>query len=86
MGTLIASRDSIPLICTEGNPGMASPGMGDILAGIIGGLLAQGLSSSESAAIGVAIHAKSGDIAALIGERGTIATDLMDQIKFWANP
>lgn len=86
MGTLIASRDSIPLICTEGNPGMASPGMGDILAGIIGGLLAQGLSSSESAAIGVAIHAKSGDVAALIGERGTIATDLMDQIKFWANP
>lgn len=73
--------------CDLGNPGMASGGMGDVLSGLIGGLLAQGFSLSDAARIGVCIHAMSADqCAAEAGERGMLASDLMPWIRRLVNP
>ena len=66
---------------------MASGGMGDVLSGVIGGLLAQGLSLEEAAAAGVQVHAAAGDRAAeQAGQRGLLATDLMPYIRRLVNP
>ena len=65
-------------ICTEGNPGMASGGMGDVLAGLVAGLLAQGLGLADSLRCAVAVHGESADLAAAeTGPRGLLATDLL---------
>ncbi|MDP5071985.1 MAG: NAD(P)H-hydrate dehydratase [Congregibacter sp.] len=65
-------------LCVDGNPGMASGGMGDVLSGLLGGLLAQGVGAEDAAALAVVLHAKAGDkAAARIGERGLLASDLM---------
>lgn len=86
-GTLIsAADDRLPSICTDGNPGMASPGMGDVLTGIVGGLLAQGLTPRRAAETGVLVHALAGDGAAREGERGLVAGDLIAGIRAWVNP
>jgi len=75
-GTLVADKDSVT-VCPAGNPGMASGGMGDVLTGVIAGLLAQGLSASEAARRGVCLHAVTADqVAAVQGERGLLASDL----------
>ncbi|GAB4393204.1 MAG: hypothetical protein Tsb005_10490 [Gammaproteobacteria bacterium] len=85
-GTLVASAINI-FECPAGNPGMASGGMGDVLSGILGGLLAQGLSIIDAACAGVLIHALAGDEAAkLQGQRGLLAMDLMPYIQRWVNP
>lgn len=69
-----------------GNGGMASAGMGDILTGIVGGLLAQGISLEQSILTACIAHAKSGDMAAKkIGKRGLIATDLLEFIPSFLN-
>jgi ADP-dependent NAD(P)H-hydrate dehydratase / NAD(P)H-hydrate epimerase len=68
-------------ICPFGNPGMASAGMGDVLSGVIGGLLAQGLSLELAASLGVYVHAYAGDLAAKEGERGLMALDLMPFLR-----
>jgi NAD(P)H-hydrate epimerase len=61
---------------------MASGGMGDVLAGVIGGLLAQGLSLSEAAQQGVYCHGLAADWAAeKEGERGLLASDLMNYLR-----
>jgi NAD(P)H-hydrate repair Nnr-like enzyme with NAD(P)H-hydrate dehydratase domain len=60
--------------------------MGDVLSGVIGGLLAQGLASEIAAKLGVLIHALAGDFAAKEGERGLIATDLMSYLRKLVNP
>jgi ADP-dependent NAD(P)H-hydrate dehydratase len=66
---------------TTGNPGMATGGTGDVLAGLIGAFLAQGLSPFEAAQLGVHAHGKAGDVAAEVhGEVGLIATDLLDYL------
>ncbi|MBI3097333.1 MAG: NAD(P)H-hydrate dehydratase [Planctomycetes bacterium] len=63
----------------SGNPGMATAGSGDVLCGIIAGLIAQGLGAFESAQLGVYLHGLAGDIAASqVTEQGVIATDLID--------
>lgn len=67
--------------CPFGNPGMASAGMGDVLSGIIGGLLAQGLPLEIAARVGVYVHALAGDYAAREGERGLMALDLMPFLR-----
>lgn len=73
--------------CIHGNPGMASGGMGDVLTGIIGALLAQGLSLSDAARLGVCIHSKAADLeAAAGGERGMLASDLFSHLRFLLNP
>lgn len=80
-GTLISDGGMVGL-CDAGNPGMASGGMGDVLCGIIGGLMAQGLSVKDAAKLGVYLHAKAGDLAAKeSGERGLLALDLLPYIR-----
>ncbi len=85
-GSLIASADGEPVICTSGNPGMAVAGMGDVLTGIIVGLLAQGLDLESAALVGVEAHARAGDLAAQSGERGMIASDLLVELREVVNP
>jgi len=80
-GTLVADRDSVT-ICPAGNPGMASGGMGDVLTGVIAGLLAQGESASDAARRGVCLHAVAADqVAAVQGERGVLASDLFAPMR-----
>lgn len=87
LGSLIKSQHSLPRVCPCGNPGMASGGMGDVLTGIISGLIAQGLSNQQATELGVVIHSKAGDEAAkAVGERGMLASDLMSWIRRLANP
>ncbi len=85
-GTIICDNQYLPAVCPYGNPGMASGGMGDVLSGVIGGLLAQGLTPEIAAKLGVLIHALAGDFAAKEGERGLIATDLMPYLRKLVNP
>lgn len=81
MGTLTSSSSGLPWLCTDGNPGMASPGMGDVLSGIVASLRAQGLVAEMAAALGVRIHARAGDRAAADGERGLLASDLIAELR-----
>jgi NAD(P)H-hydrate epimerase len=70
-------------VCNAGNPGMATGGMGDILTGLIAGLLAQGLSASDAAEMGVDLHAKSADLASLeVGEIGLLPSDVLEEIRY----
>lgn len=64
-----------------GNPGMATAGSGDVLTGILTGLLAQGYSSTDAVIIGVFLHGRAGDIAAeTSGQEALIATDIIDHL------
>jgi len=84
-GTLVASSDRVAVSGT-GNPGMASGGMGDVLSGVIAGLLAQGLYLQEGAEQGVYLHGMAADLAAAKGgERGLLATDLMPYLRQLVN-
>lgn len=85
-GSLVSTPGSIIALCDKGNPGMASAGMGDILSGVIGGLIAQGIAAGDSAKLGVCLHAMAGDLAAKEGERGMIATDLLPYLRRLCNP
>ncbi len=78
-GSLISAGGKPPFICDGGNPGMAAGGMGDVLTGIIAGLMAQGLNSLQAAAVGCALHCRAGDDAVTAGggERGLLASDLL---------
>jgi NAD(P)H-hydrate epimerase len=84
-GTLVLGPSSLPAICTQGNPGMASGGMGDVLTGVIAGLLAQGLDFTEAAEVGARLHSAAGDKAAEAGERGLLAGDLLPWIRNLVN-
>lgn len=79
--TVVASFDGSVYINDTGNPGMASGGCGDVLTGIIAGLLGQKLSVFDAARLGVYLHGLAGDLAAKErGEIGLIASDLVDRI------
>ena len=81
-GSLIQGPGLRPsAICIDGNPGMASAGMGDALTGIIAALLGQGLEPVLAAEVGVCLHAAAGDRAARRGERGLIASDLIAALQ-----
>ncbi|MDZ7753554.1 MAG: NAD(P)H-hydrate dehydratase [Gammaproteobacteria bacterium] len=84
-GTLVAGPGLPVGVCTAGNPGMASGGMGDLLTGVIAGLMAQRLGAPEAARAGVWIHGAAGDRAARRGERGLVATDLLEGIREGVN-
>jgi NAD(P)H-hydrate epimerase len=84
-GSLVSSA-SVPLLCSSGNPGMGSAGMGDVLSGVIAALIGQGLTPEQAAAVGVEAHARAGDRAAEAGERGLIASDLLAQLRAVINP
>lgn len=84
-GTLVCDGKTIWL-CQEGNPGMASGGMGDLLSGIIAALWGQGLSPATAAWVGACVHGEAADIAARDGERGMLASDLLPFIRRLVNP
>ena len=84
-GSLIAAHGEATAVCTAGNPGMAAPGMGDLLTGVSAALVAQGLSLPEAARQGVYLHAAAGDLAARQGERGLMAGDLLDPLRHLVN-
>lgn len=76
--TVVADPFGNLYINTIGNPGMATAGSGDVLCGIITGLIAQGLKASEAAIAGVYLHARCGDrVAEQKGQRGLIAGDMI---------
>ena len=85
-GTLVSSSSGPAWLCTAGNPGMAAPGMGDVLTGVIAALRAQGLSAEDAAAVGVTAHARAGDRAARAGERGVLASELLAELRRVINP
>ena len=85
VGTLVSTA-AMPFLCVSGNPGMAAPGMGDVLTGIVAGLAGQGLDLTDAAAMGVEVHARAGDRAAQAGERGMIASDLLAELRAALNP
>lgn len=85
-GTLVVTDDARPAICDRGNPGMASPGMGDVLTGVIAGIVAQTTDLAAAARVGVLVHALAGDMAARRGERGLLATDLFAHLPTCVNP
>jgi NAD(P)H-hydrate epimerase len=79
--TVVARPDGAVAICPTGNPGMATAGTGDILTGMIVGLLAQGVSPWDASCAGTYLHGWAGDLAAdARGQAGLIARDLLDNI------
>ncbi len=82
-GTLIAEPGATDVVglCAHGNPGMASAGMGDVLSGVIGGLLGQGVPPVTAACLGVCLHSLAADRAAgRLGEASLLATDLVPEM------
>lgn len=80
-GTVIASPDGQAVINSTGNEGMAKAGSGDVLAGVVGALLAQGMQAFQAAAAACWIHGKAGDVAAAVGgKRGMTAVDIMNAL------
>ncbi|MDD9811802.1 MAG: NAD(P)H-hydrate dehydratase [Gammaproteobacteria bacterium] len=82
-GTLVAAAEesgagAALLVCDRGNPGMASAGMGDVLSGIAGALLGQGMPALDAAAAAVWLHSTAADVAAeTTGQRGLLARDVI---------
>jgi NAD(P)H-hydrate epimerase len=79
-GTVVTDGNRYSINQT-GNPGMATGGTGDVLTGIITGLLCQGLVPFDAARLGVHVHGLAGDLAANeLGQVGLIASDLIDYL------
>jgi hydroxyethylthiazole kinase-like uncharacterized protein yjeF len=79
--TSIAAPDGRVYFNPTGNPGMATGGMGDVLTGILTGLLGQGYNSVDTALVGVYLHGLSGDLAAFdLGFESLIASDIIDYL------
>lgn len=86
-GTVVADPTGRYAICPLGNPGMATAGTGDVLAGVISALVAQQLDLWEATICGVVAHARAGDLAAeKKGQRGMIASDIIEQLPTVLNP
>lgn len=86
-GTVIAAvnadKSSSIRMNPNGNPGMATAGSGDVLAGVIGAYLGMGLTTFKAAVTGVYVHGAAGDLAALeLGENGMIASDLCNYLPY----
>ena len=81
-GTLVMGAGRRPLgVCSQGNPGMASGGSGDVLTGMVAAFLARGLVAEDAAEVAVCLHAAAGDAAARAGEQGMLASDLIAAIR-----
>jgi NAD(P)H-hydrate epimerase len=85
-GTLIAEPGGATRVLPAANPGMASGGMGDVLTGVIASLLAQGLAAPVAAATGAWLHAEAARRAAVNGERGMLASDVLAELRGATNP
>ncbi|ROL71357.1 NAD(P)H-hydrate dehydratase [Pseudomonas chlororaphis] len=79
-GSLIASPEGNLVRCDQGHPVMATAGLGDVLAGLLGALLAQGLPAFEAACLAVWLHATAGERQGAQG-RGLAASDLIPAIR-----
>jgi NAD(P)H-hydrate repair Nnr-like enzyme with NAD(P)H-hydrate dehydratase domain len=73
--TVVADRGDT-WTCAEGNPALAIPGSGDVLTGVIAGLIAQGLSAWDAARLGTWLHARAGDRFATARPFGLLALEL----------
>jgi NAD(P)H-hydrate epimerase len=81
--TVIARPDGLVAICPTGNPGMATAGTGDVLTGMIVGLLAQGVPAWDAACAATYFHGSAGDLASQhLGQPGMLASDLIAQIPY----
>jgi NAD(P)H-hydrate epimerase len=78
--TIIADPGGQAFVVPTGNPGLATPGTGDVLTGIIAGQLAKGLSATEAACLGGYVHGLAADLAVdtSVSTEGLIASDLFD--------
>lgn len=79
-GSLIAAPDGRLALCSRGHPAMAGAGFGDVLAGLLGALRAQGLEAFAAACLGVWLHARAGEILGGQG-RGLVASELIPTIR-----
>jgi NAD(P)H-hydrate epimerase len=80
-GTVVASPDGRVSINPTGGPNLATAGTGDVLSGVIGALLAQGLTPYDAAVCGVYLHGEAGDLLRdALGDVGTVASDLLDAL------
>ena len=79
-GTVIVSGDDQVMINTSGNPGMATGGMGDVLSGVIGAMICQGLKPVEASGAAVYLHGMAGDLLYEKFRQGFNATELADKI------
>ncbi len=79
--TIVASPGREAVIVPTGNPGMATGGTGDVLTGLIAGLLAQGLAPGLAAQAGAYVHGLAGDLAAArLGQEAMLAGDLLEDV------
>ena len=79
-GSLVAHPDGRLALCHQGHPAMATAGLGDVLAGLVGALLAQGMTAFDAACLGVWLHANAGAQQGKFG-RGLAASDLIPVIR-----
>lgn len=85
-GSLLMDNEARCYVCDAGNPGMATAGMGDVLSGVIAGLIAQGMAPGPAAKLAVCLHAAAADRAVRTeGERGLMAGDLMPHLRRLVN-
>jgi NAD(P)H-hydrate epimerase len=84
--TVVADPEGPPTVIGTGNPGMATGGTGDVLAGLLGALLAGGLPPPAAGRVAAHVHGRAGDLAAVrLGVRGLLAGDLGEAIgQVWA--
>lgn len=81
-GTVCITRDGLTFVNRSGNPGMSTPGMGDVLTGMIAALIAQGLDADEAMLLAVHLHGAAGDMLARKGIAvGMTASELADQAR-----
>ncbi|ODS23543.1 hypothetical protein AB835_08470 [Candidatus Endobugula sertula] len=81
-GTVVVTSTGEQWLCNAGNPGMASGGMGDVLSGLLGSLLVQGMTVNAAALLGVSLHALAADRwVEENGQRGLLATDLIPYVQ-----
>jgi ADP-dependent NAD(P)H-hydrate dehydratase / NAD(P)H-hydrate epimerase len=79
--TIIATTDGRLFVNSSGNPGMATPGMGDVLSGMVGALLGQGLAAGDALALGAFLHGLAADrLAERLGPIGYLAGDLAAEL------
>ena len=79
--TMTVRPDSKIYVNSSGNPGMATPGSGDVLTGVISALIAQNYPADWSVVLGVYLHGLAGDMAAQVhGTYGMVASDIVDHL------
>lgn len=81
-GTIVVLSSGAQYLCDAGNAGMASGGMGDVLSGLLGALIVQGMSIDDAALLGTLLHSTAADQAVQkTGMRGLLATDLLAEVQ-----